>query len=125
MNLFLTDDGVLKLGYYGLVSQSECFSIKNWDCDGVRSFAPEVLKRVFKLKSDVWSFGISLIEMMGMTPYYECETNHLPAVYNRNALPFHKSEINSADLIVFLHKCFKMDVYERWSVSELMNVSVT
>ena len=125
MNLFLTEDGVLKLGYYGLTTQSECYSIKKKECDGVRSFAPEVLKRVFKLKSDVWSFGISLIEMMGMTPYYECETNHLPAVYNRNALPFHKSEINSADLIVFLHKCFKMDVYERWSVSELMNVSVT
>ena len=125
MNLFLTEDGVLKLGYYGLASQSECFSIKNWDCDGVRSFAPEVLKRVFKLKSDVWSFGISLIEMMGIRPYYEYETNHLPAVYNRNALPFHNREINSVDLIVFLHKFFKMDVYERWSVSELMNVSVT
>ena len=28
MNLFLTEDGVLKLGYYGLITQAECYSIK-------------------------------------------------------------------------------------------------
>ena len=27
MNLFLTEDGVLKLGYYGLTTQAECYSL--------------------------------------------------------------------------------------------------
>ena len=44
MNLFLTEDGVLKLGYYGLTTQAECYSIKEMDCDGIRSFAPEVFR---------------------------------------------------------------------------------
>ena len=44
MNLFLTEDGVLKMGYYGLTTQSECYGIKKTECDGVRSFAPEVFR---------------------------------------------------------------------------------
>ena len=70
MNLFLTEDGVLKLGYYGLTTQAECYSIKNWKCDGVRSFAPEVFRGEYEMKSDVWSFGIVILEMMGIRPYY-------------------------------------------------------
>ena len=61
MNLFLTEDGVLKLGYYGLTTQAECYSIKETNCDGVRSFAPEVFKGEYGMESDVWSLGIALI----------------------------------------------------------------
>ena len=64
MNLFLTEDGVLKLGYYGLTTQSECYSIKKMGCEGVRSFAPEVFRVKYEMKSDVWSFGIALIELI-------------------------------------------------------------
>ena len=28
MNLFLTEDGVLELGTYGLITQAECYSMK-------------------------------------------------------------------------------------------------
>ena len=51
MNLYLTEDGVLKLGYYGLTTQVECYSIK--DCDGVRSFAPEVFGGEYEAKCDL------------------------------------------------------------------------
>ena len=47
MNLFLTEDGVLKLGYYGLITQAECYSIKRKDCKGIRSFAPEVFRNAY------------------------------------------------------------------------------
>ena len=80
MNLFLTEDGVLKLGYYGLTTQAECYSIKGKDCEGVRSFAPEVFKGKFKMKSDVWSFGIALMEMMGMVPYVDRQGVAEPAL---------------------------------------------
>ena len=66
MNLFLTKDGVLKLGTYGLTTQSKCYSLKEMKCDGVRSFAPEVFYGDYDMKSDVWSFGITLIERLGM-----------------------------------------------------------
>ncbi|KAK8831598.1 hypothetical protein WA577_000476, partial [Blastocystis sp. JDR] len=77
VNLFLTEDGVLKLGYYGLTTQAECYSIKRKDCEGVRSFAPEVFRRKYCWQSDVWSLGIVLIELMGIRPCFEPENDCL------------------------------------------------
>ena len=62
VNLFLTEDGVLKLGYYELTTQAECYSIRKTECDGVRSFAPEVFRGWYEMKSDVWSIGTTLME---------------------------------------------------------------
>ena len=121
MNLFLTEDGVLKLGYYGLTTQAECYGIKGMNCDGIRSFAPEVFRGKYGMKSDVWSFGIVLLEMMGMTPYYGYETDELPTKNGYLRLPFDKNAIESEELLDFLKKCFLKK--ERWSVNELMNVS--
>ena len=124
MNLFLTEDGVLKLGYYGLTTQAECYSIRKTDCDGVRSFAPEVFKGEYGMKSDVWSFGIALIELMGMTPYYWRNSDRLPTMNGRFELPYKRDTIKSSELADFLKKCFEEGVNTRWSVNELMNVSV-
>ena len=124
MNLFLTEDGVLKLGYYGLTTQTECYAIRKTDCEGVRSFAPEVFEGEYEMKSDVWSLGIALIEMMGMTPYYWCDNGHLPTMDDDFRLPFHDEDIESANLTDYLKKCFEERVSERSSVNELLNVSV-
>ena len=123
MNLFLTEDGVLKLGYYGLTTQTECFSIKEEDCDGIRSFAYEVFEGEYGMESDVWSLGIALIEMMGMTPYARYNKNSLPTMNLEDVFPCTEHEIKSADLTDFLNKCFE-DVDERWSVKTLINVSM-
>ena len=123
MNLFLTEDGVLKLGYYGLTTQAECYGIKGMNCDGIRSFAPEVFRGKYGMKSDVWSFGIVLLEMMGLTPYYGYETDELPTKNGYLRLPFDKNAIESEELLDFLKKCF-LKKEERWSVNELLNVSV-
>ena len=122
MNLFLTEDGVLKLGYYGLATQAECYSIKEMNCDGVRSFAPEVFEGEYEMKSDVWSLGIALIEVMGIRPYYGSKNNDLPTMYGRFQLPFKRDTIKSSELVDFLQRCIqKKD--DRWSVKELMDVS--
>ena len=123
VNLFLTEDGVLKLGYYGLITQVECYSIKKTNCDGIRSFAPEVFKRKYKMKSDVWSFGVALIEMMGITLFYGYRNNRLPIRKGEFSFPFDKGDIESEELLDFLMQCFKR-VEERWSVKELLIVSV-
>ena len=123
MNLFLTEDGVLKMGYYGLTTQAECYSIRRTDCDGVRSFAPEVFKGEYEMKSDVWSLGTALMELMGITPYYWYKYNRLPTLNGDFESPFKADTIKSSELAVFLKKYFYiMDM--RWSVNELMNVSV-
>ena len=122
MNLFLTEAGVLKLGYYGLATQAECYSIKEMNCDGVRSFAPEVFKGGYEMKGDVWSFGIALLEVMGMTPYVKYETDGLPTLNGGFESPFYVYDIKSSELADFLKKYFQK--YDRSSVNELLNVSV-
>ena len=123
VNLFLTEDGVLKLGYYGLTTQAECYSIMRTKCEGVRSFAPEVFEVEYEMKSDVWSFGIALLEMMGITPYAAYENDCLPTKKRDLSLPFKEEDIESEELLDFLKKCF-LKKEERWNVSELLNVSV-
>ena len=124
MNLFLTEDGVLKLGYYGLTTQAECYFIKKMDCDGVRSFAPEVFEGEYEMKSDVWSLGIALLELMGITPYYWRDNDRLPTMNGCFELPYKIYTIKSSGLADFLEKCFEESVNTRWSVNELLNVSV-
>ena len=123
MNLFLTEDGVLKLGYYGLTTQAECYSIKNWKCDGVRSFAPEVFRGEYEMKSDVWSFGIVLVELMGIRPYYGYSYNLLPTMNGDIKYLFDERNVTSSELAYFLKSCFQR-VTERWIVNELIDVSV-
>ena len=124
VNLFLTEDGVLKLGYYGLTTQAECYSIKKTDCDGVRSFAPEVFKGYYEMKSDVWSLGTALMEMMGIRPYYWRDNDDLPTMNGSFELPLKADAIKKSELVNFLKKCFEKRMRKRWSVNELMNVSV-
>ena len=124
MNLFLTEDGVLKLGYYGLTTQAECYSTKETNCEGLRSFAPEVFRGEYGMKSDVWSLGIVMLELMGIRPYYWRDNDYLPTMNGSFELPFDVDGIESAELVDFLEKCFEERVNTRWSVNELMNVSV-
>ena len=124
MNLVLTEDGVLKLGYYGLTTQAECYSIKKTDCEGIRSFAPEAFEGAYEMASDVWSFGIVLIEMMGITPFSGCATYELSEGMENGYLPFDQYDVKSYVLVDFLKKCFESELKERWNVNELMNVSV-
>ena len=122
MNLFLTEDGVLKLGYYGLTTQSECYIGKRTDIDGVRFFAPEAKAGRYEMKSDVWSLGMALIEMMGIIPYSEWD-NTIHKENGSAKLPFNSLTIKSDELVSFLLGCFQW-VNQRCNVTELMNVSV-
>ena len=125
VNLFLTEAGALKLGYYGLATQAECYSIRKMECDGVRSFAPEVLKGEYEMKSDVWSLGIALIEMMGIAPYSSSDPDKLKHDMYKGYLSLYDVyAIKAVGLIDFLKKCFRKNRRKRWSVNGLLDVSV-
>ena len=75
------------------------------------------------MKSDVWSLGIALIELMGITPYCEYRNEWLPLKNGYLRLSFDVDNIESEVLLDFLKKCF-LKKEKRWNVNELLNVSV-
>ena len=87
--------------------------------------APEVYQENGALKSDVWSLGISVIEMAegknpfdGLSPYEVM--NH---VFFKSP-PTLSSPGWSSDLVDFVSKCLVKEPEKRASVNELMEVSV-
>ena len=83
MNLFLTEDGMLKLGAYGLTTQAECYSIKR-DCIGVHILDLEVYER----KSAVWSFETAFIEVTDMNSCIGHQNGRLPIMNAIAIFPF-------------------------------------
>lgn len=93
---------------------------KNADCGTFLYMAPEVYEGAAVLKSDVWSLGVSIVEMAeGKNPYASCAVKK-ETVCN-GAVPSLSS--GSSDLADFVSKCLVKDVHDRCSVEELMEVS--
>ena len=123
-NLFLSKPGVVKLGYYGLLSE-ECYSKEKMRVEETGYCAPEVFEGKCDMKSDVWSLGVLLFKALtGVFPYSDHCEEAIPQVTD----PFDilaDFGIHSTELFDFLQKCLVMNVNERSSVSELMDVSAS
>ena len=124
--MFLSETGVVKLGDFGLAIQLEhSLSKRATTCGTSLYMAPEVYKENGELKSDVWSLGMSVIEMAeGKHPFdglssYEV-MNHLFHL----SPPTLSSPGWSNDLVDFVSKCLVREPEKRASVNELMEVSV-
>ena len=73
-NLFLSEQGVIKVGDFGLAAQlNSSASRRSAMCGTPLYMAPEVFKEQTCLASDLWSLGISAIELAeGKQPYGQC-----------------------------------------------------
>ena len=73
-NLFLSEQGVIKVGDFGLAAQlNSSASRRSVVCGTSLYMAPEVFQERTCLSSDIWSLGISAIELAeGKQPFGEC-----------------------------------------------------
>ena len=77
-----------------------------------------------ELKSDIWSLGISLIELaQGKNPYDGFSSAKVTKAVCFDAIPSLSSSEWSSSFVDFVSKCLVRDVDERASVDELMSVN--
>ena len=75
------------------------------------------------MKCDLWSFGIALIEMMGLTPYVEYKKSNLPIMDDLLLFPFRMCDVESKDVAGFLRSWLE-GMHDKWTVNDLLFVSV-
>ena len=126
---------MIKLGDFGLAVQLEhSCSKRSTQCGTSWYMAREVYYDGAELKSDVWSLGISLLELAdGKNPYAAYSEMQVGVVKENDKQmiksvcfgkpPSLTSSGWSSEFVDFAGKCLVKDVNERWSVKRLMEVS--
>ena len=117
---------MIKLGDFGLAVQLEhSCSKRNTVCGTSWYMGPEVYGDGAVLKSDVWSLGISVIEMAeSENPFANCSSYQVMKKVCFGEPPSLTSSGWSGDLIDFVKQCLVKDANTRCSVETLLEVSV-
>ena len=116
---------MVKLCHCGLPEELEAYYFgRDKPSDGFIYDPPEVFDGKRERKSDVWSLGISLIEMTDGKNPFERYPDYAVKSAIRSANPSLSGEKWSAAFVDYVSQCLVRDVSERRGVSELMKVSV-
>ena len=111
-------NGCLKLSSFGLgmlLTNKVLYREKGW-CS-----APEVLEGNETAKSDVWSLGVLLAELVKGKKAYDGDVNYGNSESHQEP-PFMSFPEYSAEFVAFVKECLVTDMNERVSVRELMEV---
>jgi len=123
-NILLSKGGVAKIADFGVSAQlTTIHSMRDTAIGAPFWMAPEVIKEEqYNGKADIWSLGISVIEMAeGKPPHHEIHPMRaifmIPA---KDAPTFQTPNKWSADMVDFLGKCLVKDPNRRPSAEELL-----
>lgn len=114
---------MIKLGDFGLAANlKSTIDSRGTFCGTPWYLAPEVFDSKMVMKSDVWSLGISLIEMAdGRNPYYGLDGAGFRQAVLSDPPPTLSRRWPDA-FVDFVNKCLVKEVEQRWSVDQLIDV---
>lgn len=123
-NILLTNDGLSKLADFGVAGQLTETQSKRDTLIGTPFWmAPEVIQEIgYDCLADIWSLGITSIEMAEMKPPYS-DLHPMRAIFliPLNPAPtFSKPEERSQEFIDFVKLCLDKNPSQRATASELL-----
>ena len=122
-NIFINKNtGEVKIGDLGLGIILKDVEYADQFCGTVEYCSPEVYQKKYGVKCDIYSLGISMIEMItGEKPYSECKGQILAVCekVRKNILPECFNKINNNKVKEFILKCLKPE-NERPSANDLL-----
>lgn len=124
-NILATETGEVKLADFGVSEQLQSGMKEAKDYVGSPLFmAPEVIKKCgYNSKADIWSLGITIIEMVdGRPPYTDIRSMaDLQKIIDRPSATVSNPKNFSDDFNDFVAKCLIKDPELRPSAMELLN----
>ncbi|CAO3627670.1 unnamed protein product [Cunninghamella echinulata] len=125
-NILISRSGQVKLSDFGFSAQLSCHRSKRKTKAGTQCFmAPEVSCGLsYGNKIDIWSFGITVIEMIEKKPPYIDEPERAAYMLSLKKRPTLKHpEKITVGLSLFLNSCFEINPKKRASAEYLLNHS--
>jgi len=132
-NCLLTEDDTVKLADFGSAARSAVGFVTQQSAEagvamkGMRGtayfMAPEVIRgEGYGRRSDVWSLGGTVVEMMTGKPPFACYDNHITVMYRiaSNDEPAPIPDDLGENAKDFLLKCFERDVMQRAASRDLL-----
>ena len=123
-NVMLTKDGETKLIDFGYATHfPENGHVRSGKIGSMFWMAPEISQRkAYNEKSDIWSFGIMVMEMfLGDPPYYNSDETNEDIAYRLAFGDVPMVESMSCELQEFVQRCLAIDPEDRPSAEELLN----
>lgn len=110
---------MVKLSDYGLPVVTYSSERQSSECH----LAPEAFDSDGTMKSDVWSLGITLMELAeGKNPFERCDEVEMKFTLLEDDPPSLSDATWSFLFRMFVNACVTKDVNERWSVGDLVDV---
>ena len=123
-NILLNSSGFVKVAGFGMSEIFKSGSSKSFTLLGLPYWmAPEsILESTFTTETDVWSIGITAIEMAeGSPPYIELKPSQAVIEICKNGFPGFRYPHGHSKLFQnFVRHCVEMNPKKRWTVSQLL-----